>query len=112
MEIRKGIDVHGIVQGVGFRPTVHRLATSLRLAGSIANTAGGVTIEVQGPEDAVHAFVARLSAEAPPLARITGVREHDMDRTSADGFHILTRLSRSRFMMARGEELIRVSRVE
>ena len=89
MEIRKGIDVHGIVQGVGFRPTVHRLATSLRLAGSIANTAGGVTIEVQGSADAVEAFVARLSVEVPPLARITGLRERDMDVTSEDGFRIL-----------------------
>ncbi|MHC4954110.1 MAG: carbamoyltransferase HypF [Planctomycetota bacterium] len=89
MEIRKGIDVHGIVQGVGFRPTVHRLATSLRLAGTIANTAGGVTIEVQGRADSVQAFVARLSAEAPPLARITGVRERDLPVAPADAFRIV-----------------------
>jgi len=89
MEIRKGIDVHGIVQGVGFRPTVHRLATALELTGSVANSAGGVTIEVQGPRDAVGAFVARLAAEAPQLARITSLRARDMDIAPVSEFRIL-----------------------
>jgi len=87
--LRKGIEVHGIVQGVGFRPTVHRLATALELTGSVANSAGGVTIEVQGPSDAVEAFVARLTAEAPPLARITGLREREMDAAPESDFRIL-----------------------
>jgi hydrogenase maturation protein HypF len=73
MEVRKGLDVSGIVQGVGFRPYVYRLASELRLAGSIANTSGGVTIEVQGAAEAVDAFLTRLPQELPPLARITGL---------------------------------------
>ena len=71
MEVRKGIEIFGIVQGVGFRPYVYRLASELRLAGQIANTAAGVRIEVQGPSEAVEAFLARLPKETPPLAHIT-----------------------------------------
>lgn len=79
--IRRGIQVSGIVQGVGFRPYVYRLAREQGLVGRISNTAAGVVIEVQGPAEAVEDFLARLPREAPPLARITGmdVRELPCD---------------------------------
>jgi hydrogenase maturation protein HypF len=73
MEVRRQIEVSGIVQGVGFRPYVYRLATGRRLRGTIRNTSAGVTIEIQGPAETVQDFVERLPAEAPPLARITGL---------------------------------------
>lgn len=73
MDVRRHIAVSGIVQGVGFRPYVYRLATERRLAGSISNTSSGVTIEIQGPRHAVDDFVQRLPRDAPPLARITDV---------------------------------------
>ena len=63
MEIRKEIQVSGIVQGVGFRPYVYRLARDHQLAGTICNTASGATIEVQGPNERVEAFVTRLPRE-------------------------------------------------
>jgi acylphosphatase len=47
--VRKGLEVFGIVQGVGFRPYVYRLATQLELNGFITNTASGVSIEIEGP---------------------------------------------------------------
>jgi len=72
MEVRRQIEVSGIVQGVGFRPYVYRLATGRRLRGTIRNTSAGVTIEIQGPAETVQDFVDHLPAEAPPLARITG----------------------------------------
>jgi hydrogenase maturation protein HypF len=78
MEVRRRIEVSGIVQGVGFRPYIYRLATSRQLSGSIGNTPAGVTIEVQGPAETVQDFVERLPAEAPPLARITGFTVHDV----------------------------------
>jgi hydrogenase maturation protein HypF len=72
MDVRRQIDVSGIVQGVGFRPYVYRLATGRHLRGTIRNTSAGVTIEIQGPAETVQDFVEHLPAEAPPLARITG----------------------------------------
>lgn len=71
MLVRHQIDVSGIVQGVGFRPFVYRLATEGQLAGTITNTAYGVSIEVQGMQSAVEDFVRRLQHETPPLAEIT-----------------------------------------
>jgi len=78
MEVRRQIEVSGIVQGVGFRPYVYRLATGRHLQGTIRNTSAGVTIEVQGPAETVQNFVEHLPAEAPPLARITSLAVHDL----------------------------------
>jgi hydrogenase maturation protein HypF len=78
MEVRRRIEVSGIVQGVGFRPYIYRLATSRQLSGTICNTSAGVTIEIQGPIATVQDFVERLPAESPPLARITSVTVHDV----------------------------------
>lgn len=78
MEVRRQIEVSGIVQGVGFRPYVYRLATSRQLRGTIRNTPAGVTIEVQGPPETVQDFVDHLPAEAPPLARITSFVVSDL----------------------------------
>ena len=71
--IRRRIRVSGVVQGVGFRPFVHRLATELDLAGQVGNDSDGVLVEVEGDERAVADFEARLVDEAPPLARISGI---------------------------------------
>jgi len=73
MDVRRQIEVSGIVQGVGFRPYIYRLATSRHLSGTIRNTSAGVTIEIQGPAETVQDFVDHLPAEAPPLARITSL---------------------------------------
>jgi len=89
MEVRRGIEVSGIVQGVGFRPYVYRLATERRLAGRIRNTPAGVDIEIQGDVQAVEDFVARITAEAPPLARVTEVRVRDLPCNGDRGFQIV-----------------------
>ncbi len=64
MQVRKEIRVSGIVQGVGFRPYVYRLATDRKLGGNISNTPAGVTIEIQGPPDLVEDFVSSLPADS------------------------------------------------
>ncbi len=87
--VRKAIEVSGIVQGVGFRPYVYRLACESHLAGFITNTAAGVSIEVEGPAESVEDFVSRLPAEAPPLALITQVAAHDTPVRAEGEFHIL-----------------------
>lgn len=65
--------VEGTVQGVGFRPYVHRLASELTLAGYVLNDARGVLLEVEGEERQVERFLQRLAAEAPPLAVVERV---------------------------------------
>ena len=65
------ISVKGIVQGVGFRPFVYNLATSMGLKGFITNTAEGVEISVEG--ERLDLFVERLRNEAPPLSKIITV---------------------------------------
>ena len=64
------IKIHGIVQGVGFRPFVHRLVRLHGLAGTIRNTSSGVELELDGERAALEAFVADLPGQAPKLAVI------------------------------------------
>ena len=89
MQARREIRVSGIVQGVGFRPFVFRLATELELSGTITNTPAGVTIEIQGPAEVVESFVFRLPQEAPALARITGLAVRELPCHGGDKFQIL-----------------------
>jgi len=87
--VRRQIEVAGIVQGVGFRPYVYRLATERKLAGHISNTASGVAIEVEGPEEAVAGFVRQLPESAPPLAKITGLAVREVACHGDRDFRIL-----------------------
>ncbi len=86
---REVLLVHGVVQGVGFRPFVYRLALEEGLAGSIGNDSGGVTIEIEGPAERVEAFRRRLEAEAPPLSRIDSVAVRETPATGEAGFRIV-----------------------
>ncbi len=90
MQVRKKIQVSGIVQGVGFRPYVYRLAMDRNLGGNISNTPAGVTIEIQGPPDLVEDFVSRLPEEAPALAQITHVNVREMPCEPDRRFEILS----------------------
>jgi hydrogenase maturation protein HypF len=83
--------LRGIVQGVGFRPFVYRLARQHDLAGHVSNTADGVDIVVQGAVPCVDAFIAALSASPPPAARIAEMHVEATEATEAaslTGFHI------------------------
>ncbi len=71
--VRRRVEVRGIVQGVGFRPFVYRLARELALDGWVRNDAAGVTIEVEGVERDVDALARRLRTDAPALARVDAV---------------------------------------
>ncbi len=73
--VRRGLRVRGTVQGVGFRPTVYRVAAAAGLAGSVRNDGAGVWIEIEGAPGEVDRFAAALRAAAPPLARIDAVEE-------------------------------------
>ncbi|OGR52951.1 MAG: carbamoyltransferase HypF [Elusimicrobia bacterium GWA2_62_23] len=73
LPVRKKILVKGVVQGVGFRPHVYKLAAGRRLAGWVKNDAAGVTIEAEGPPAEVAAFIKELSSRRPAAARIDSV---------------------------------------
>jgi hydrogenase maturation protein HypF len=85
---RVALRVDGVVQGVGFRPFVHRLAGELGLAGFVRNDARGVVAEVEGDAGAVTSFLGRLAAEAPPLACVDAVHARDLEPAGATGFVI------------------------
>jgi hydrogenase maturation protein HypF len=74
---RNWFHLTGQVQGVGFRPYVYRLATSLKLTGFVHNDASGAIIEVQGPAEAIEDFARRLAPELPPLAQVADCSRQD-----------------------------------
>ena len=82
--LQRRLRVSGVVQGVGFRPHVWRLAHDLGLAGWVRNDAGGVEILLEGDAEAVEDFTRRLAEELPPLARL---RELSWRDAPASGGH-------------------------
>ena len=83
--------IRGLVQGVGFRPYVWRLAGELGLAGWVRNDGAGVTIAVDGEK--LPEFLARLPQEIPALARVDGIDNDACDEALAPGFVIRDSLS-------------------
>lgn len=87
---RRRLRVSGTVQGVGFRPFVYRQAVALGLRGTVANAAGGVMIEVEGPSTALDELARRLRDEPPPQARVGGVEVVSLAPLGDDdGFRIV-----------------------
>jgi hydrogenase maturation protein HypF len=83
------VRVTGQVQGVGFRPFVHRLAIRHHLAGWVRNASGEVQIEIEGPADELDGFLSEMVAEAPPLAAIDAVEVTEESATGYLEFAIL-----------------------
>ena len=71
---RAAISVRGVVQGVGFRPFVYRLAAAHHLSGWVRNTSGKVEIEVEGGKIAIRDFLEELPKQAPPMSRIEDIQ--------------------------------------
>ena len=71
--VRLRLGIRGVVQGVGFRPFVYRLAMDLGLAGWVGNGRWGVVLEIEGPQNAVESFQSRLMVETPPHSRIQAI---------------------------------------
>lgn len=85
---RLALEIHGAVQGVGFRPFVYRLASDIGLDGWILNDTGGVFIEVEGDHDQLARFSARLASEHPPRAVIHSFEQAWMAPAGYTGFEI------------------------
>ena len=87
MEIRQTVEirVRGTVQGVGFRPTVWRLACDEGLVGEVFNDGFGVLIRTTGDTVAISQFLTRLHNEAPPLSQIEDVETHVLSLRDFEG---------------------------
>jgi hydrogenase maturation protein HypF len=81
--LQRHLRVTGIVQGVGFRPTVWHLAHELKLAGWVRNDGAGVDVLLEGESVAIAAFTARLPKELPPLAQVRELTWNDAQATGA-----------------------------
>lgn len=83
--------VRGLVQGVGFRPTVFRIASELGLAGEVYNDGAGVVIDLAASASLIDCFIHQLQAQCPPLARIDGIERASFDgHIEHRGFRIKT----------------------
>jgi len=89
---RLRVRVEGVVQGVGFRPHVHRLASDLELDGFVLNDARGVLLEVEGAGASVARFLECLLGEPPPLANVERVEHSEIAPTGEEGFRIAASL--------------------
>ncbi|MCG2580294.1 MAG: carbamoyltransferase HypF [Marinobacter sp.] len=83
--VRWRVRVHGLVQGVGFRPFVYRLATGLGLSGWVSNTPEGVVIEAEGHLEALQNLVSGLKQQAPVNARVEAVCAEPIARSTGLG---------------------------
>ena len=85
---RVKVAVRGLVQGVGFRPFVYRLATEMRLNGWVMNSTQGVFLEVEGMRDRLQSFLFSLEKEKPPRAVIQSLEFSFLDIVGYDCFEI------------------------
>ena len=89
LQVRRAVRVHGLVQGVGFRPFVWRLAQELAVSGWVRNDAQGVDIEIQGQAPGLNRFLRRLQEEAPALARIDAIESRELPPAPGTTFRII-----------------------
>ena len=88
MKIRKNIIIKGIVQGVGFRPFIHKLVQNYNLSGWVLNSNQGVEIEVEGKTEEINSFVNNIKKKLPPLARIEKIEVNQLPLIGYKGFSI------------------------
>jgi len=79
----------GVVQGVGFRPFIYRMAISHSLSGFVQNRPDGVVVEVEGPADAIHSFMSSVNKDPPPLADISGISSEEVEIKNDKAFRII-----------------------
>jgi hydrogenase maturation protein HypF len=91
---RLRIAVHGVVQGVGFRPFVYSTAAALGLSGCVRNDSSGAIIEVEGDSADIDEFLNRLRVDPPPLAVVESIETLDTPVVGGTGF-VITDTSRT-----------------
>lgn len=86
--VRAKLALRGAVQGVGFRPFVHRLATEMTLAGCVNNSSQGVTVEIEGARPALEKFLFRLETEKPSHCVLQSMAVTWLDAVGMEHFEI------------------------
>jgi hydrogenase maturation protein HypF len=86
--VRARIEFEGIVQGVGFRPFLHRLAEESGLSGWVLNSSAGVLMELEGERPAIEEYVRRVREDGPPLSRVLVARVRYLAPLGFQGFTI------------------------
>ena len=89
------ITVTGVVQGVGFRPFVFRVAKELGLKGSVSNTASGVKIHIEGKKEKIDKFIEYLKSNPPPLAKVESINVEELELARFERFEIISSDSKS-----------------
>lgn len=79
----------GMVQGVGFRPFIYRMAVKNGLTGFVQNNPEGVTAEVEGTSEALELFLTGIKNELPPLAHITQIQSAEIEILNDNSFEII-----------------------
>lgn len=88
MKIRENIIIKGIVQGVGFRPFIHKLVQNYNLSGWVLNSNQGVEIDIEGEMEELNSFVSDIKVKLPPLARIEKIEVNQLHLIGYKGFSI------------------------
>ena len=86
--VRVKLALRGAVQGVGFRPFVHRLATELAVTGWVNNSPQGVFVEAESPRPTLEQFLRRLETEKPPRSFIQSMETIWLDAVGFEKFEI------------------------
>lgn len=94
-EITREIVVTGLIQGVGFRPFIFRIASGLNLSGHVLNTSENVIIKVTGAPDKINKLVVELRTQAPPASSVENITVRELDLEHFSGFSILKSLDLS-----------------
>ena len=89
LEVNRKLEITGVVQGVGFRPFIYQLAQRYKLNGFTLNDTAGVSVEVEGEEGNIEAFMKALKSELPPLSRIDTLLSEESEYVGYTGFEIL-----------------------
>ena len=87
-KLRKVILVEGIVQGVGFRPFVYKLAADFKLKGWVNNTSLGVIVDIEGREEQVLSFIEMLKNNTPSLAKVSNITINSKELIGYENFEI------------------------
>ncbi len=86
--MRLRVRITGVIQGVGFRPFIYRLAGELGLKGYVQNDTGGVTIEAEGGKEELTLFLLRIDRDKPEISRIYSLHHSFLQKKDFKDFII------------------------